>query len=81
VRERPELVGFNNFIIVDEREASLISTRQSNPGSGPTRKFSDYIKLMSTDSEFRRLARTDLPGLIKSIAISIIRWRRPTEDT
>lgn len=83
VRERPELVGLdNNFIIVDERESGLmidqavqawLKTNLSN--------FYGYIKSDIADDYIRKLSRNEIPELIKSIAVSVIRYAKDQQST
>ena len=83
VRERPEYVGLdNNFIIIDERETDLmidqavqawLRTNQS--------KINDYLKDDLTEEQWTRLNKFDIPELVKSVAVSVIRLAKDQQKT
>ncbi len=74
VRERPSLVGLpNNFIIVDEKEATAIlaevstSWLRGNPG-----EMDNWLLLEDSDSRSDWIRREKLPELVQEIALQFI---------
>jgi len=78
VRERPDQVGLdNNFLIIDEREANFIIDQAVNAWLRThSNKIFSYIKDDYTENEISKINRDYLPELVRSIAVSVIRYAK-----
>jgi DNA helicase II / ATP-dependent DNA helicase PcrA len=83
VRERPELVGLdNNFIIVDERETGLMIDQAVQAWMrSNSERFATFLRDDLSEQDLTRISKNDIPELIKSIAISIIRFAKDQQRT
>ena len=83
VRERPSLVSLaNDFSIIDEREAAAIREQvalawlRANPGF-----FDQYLDEELTEFALTKITNTQLPRLVQSIALGMIRYAKDQELT
>jgi len=78
VRERPELVGLaDSFQILDEREAAEICEQVAQAWlRSHLDQLTAYINPDLDESSTGRLYRQDLPGLVKDIGASYIRYAK-----
>ena len=83
VRERPEYVGLdNNFSIIDERESNLMIDQAVQAWLRSNfDKLSSYLRNDITEDQGSRISRNDIPELVKSIAISVIRLAKDQQES
>jgi DNA helicase-2/ATP-dependent DNA helicase PcrA len=78
VRERPGLVGLeDNFQIIDEREANAIRVEAAQAWlRGHPYELDDYLGAELDDSRRDWVRREQLPDLVSSIALSLVRYAK-----
>ena len=83
VRERPEYVGLgNNFTIIDERESNLMIDQAVNAWlKSNYDKLASFIRNDLSEHELSNISRNNLPDLVKSIAISVIRYSKDQQES
>jgi DNA helicase II / ATP-dependent DNA helicase PcrA len=83
VRERPGLVNLaNDFSIIDEgeaikiRESAALAWLRTNPSF-----FEDYLNLELGDAKLNDIRSKEVPRLVQSIAVNLIRYAKDQELT